>query len=99
MVVPSGALAGRGSSKFPPLTSMAVPSGEPCWRDTARTWATEAMLGSASPRNPRVVMKKRSCDVRSLLVAWGRKHIRTSSASMPQPLSVTRTSLRPPSSS
>ena len=44
-------------------------------------------------------MKNRSFEVRSLLVAWARKDMATSSGSMPQPLSVTRMSFLPPSSS
>jgi len=44
-------------------------------------------------------MKKRSCEVLILLVAWGWKHKPTSSGSMPMPSSVTRMSFLPPCSS
>ena len=50
---------------------------------------TEAMLGRASPRNPRVVMVCRSSAFRSLLVVWRWKARDSSSAGMPEPLSLT----------
>ena len=59
-------------------------------RDTAE------MAARASPRKPRVPMASRSYSVRSLLVAWRRKAVFSSSAGMPQPSSVTRRKVIPP---
>ena len=45
------------------------------------------MAASASPRKPSVPMAARSAAVRSLLVAWRRKAVGSSSGAMPQPSS------------
>ena len=58
---------------------------------------TEAMAANASPRKPMVPMAARSSAQRSLEVAWRRKAVRASSEDMPQPLSVTRRKVMPPS--
>ena len=54
------------------------------------------MDASASPRKPRVEMEFRSSCRTTLLVAWRRKAVGTSSGRMPQPLSVTRIKVMPP---
>ena len=59
---------------------------------------TDAMEGSASPRNPSVAIESRSFTSASLLVAWRSKASSASSRSMPQPSSASRISLRPPAS-
>ncbi len=54
------------------------------------------MLGSASPRNPRVPIASRSKTERILLVACRSSESSASSRSMPQPSSNTRTKEIPP---
>ena len=58
---------------------------------------TEEIAARASPRKPMVAMAARSSAVRSLEVAWRRKAVRASSRDIPQPLSVTRRKVMPPS--
>ena len=73
--------------------------GRPCcpafWvmRSTCETAEIEA---SASPRKPSVRIASRSSLSYTLLVAWRRNAVATSSRSMPQPLSVTRIYVTPP---
>ena len=55
------------------------------------------MLESASPRNPKDRMLVRSSTFSILLVAWRRKAVRTWSAGIPAPSSVTRIIAMPPS--
>jgi hypothetical protein len=62
------------------------------------TRATAAMAARASPRNPRVAMRKRSSGAEILLVAWRAKARATSAAGMPHPSSATRMRERPPPS-
>src|SRR5947209_1255008 len=62
----------------------------PAARLARATRATDAILASASPRNPSEAI---------LLVAWRAKAIGRSSFSMPEPLSPTRICLMPPSAS
>ena len=47
-----------------------VPASSPFMPVTISTCATEAMLGKASPRKPRVVNCCKSCNAEILLVAW-----------------------------
>ena len=68
----------------------AVLLSAPAVRVISSTRLTAAMAANASPRKPRVPMASRSYSVRILLVAWRRKAVRQSSASMPLPSSVTR---------
>ena len=63
------------------------------------TRLTAEMAARASPRKPRVPMAARSSLVRSLLVAWRRKAVGASWGDIPQPLSVTRRKVMPPSRS
>ena len=53
-VVPSGCAAGRGSPSSPPSAAMLVAVSSPAVREVSLSRATDAMLGSASPRNPSV---------------------------------------------
>ena len=64
---------------------------------SSSTWDTAAMLDRASPRKPKEPMVRRSSAVRILLVEWRRKAMEISSFSMPDPLSVMRISVVPPS--
>ncbi len=65
-------------------------------RVSSSTRLTAQMEARASPRNPRVPIWYRSSWARTLLVAWRRKAVGTSSRRMPQPLSVTRINRTPP---
>ena len=60
------------------------------------TRLTAEMAARASPRKPRVPIFPRSSSQRSLLVAWRKKAVGSSSGAMPQPLSVTRIRPMPP---
>ena len=60
---------------------------------------TEAILASASPRNPSVVIASRSLSVATLLVACWAKASSTSTGSIPCPSSTTSMSAVPASSS
>ncbi len=96
-----GAAAVRGflaRSILPPAISMRVPVVSSGARVSSSSRETDAMEGSASPRNPRVEMESRSLTSRSLLVAWRSKASRASSRIMPQPSSTTRMRRRPPDS-
>src|SRR5208283_2586166 len=59
---------------------------------------TDAIDGSASPRNPRVAILSRSSVLRIFEVAWRSKASMASSRTMPQPSSVTWISFLPPAS-
>ena len=76
-----------------------MPSRAPRARVDRRSFETDAMLGSASPRKPNVVSAKRSSLWRILLVAWRWSASTASSSSMPAPSSVTRMRVAPPRSS
>src|SRR5690606_16480919 len=52
------------------------------------TLETEAILASASPRNPSVRIRNKSCSLAILLVAWRENDNNASSASIPTPLSM-----------
>ena len=93
---PGGIPVAASLTTFPPLRSTRRPRSAPAGRVTRDTRATAAMLGSASPRKPRVPTSSRSWALVILLVAWRWKASSTSSAGMPQPSSVTRTSSLPP---
>ena len=54
------------------------------------------MEGIASPRKPSVEMRSMSSTSRIFDVAWRSRESRASSRFMPQPLSRTETSVRPP---
>src|ERR1039458_10433629 len=64
---------------------MRVPVASSIDRVSSSRRETEAMEGSASPRNPSVEMESRSLTLRSLLVACRSKARSASSRNMPQP--------------
>ncbi len=95
-VVPPGAARTPRSVTAPSRRDTWVPEASPSVRVSSSTWATWAMLCSASPLNPSEVPVSRSARLRILLVAWGWKASSTSSAGMPVPLSDTRMRFTPP---
>ena len=98
MDVPSGAPTSRSEDTVPPLTRISVPVALPRARVRSVKCETEAMLGSASPRNPSVRIAARSSAPAILLVAWRSIASRASSGSIPSPSSSTRNDFLPPSS-
>ena len=60
MDVPSGAPTSRSDETVPPLTRISVPVALPRARVRRVKCETDAMLGSASPRNPSVRIAARS---------------------------------------
>ncbi len=98
MLVPIGAPTSRTDDTVPPLTRISVPLDASSGRVRRTSRDTEAMLGSASPRNPWVVIAARSSAVEILLVACRSSASCASSGSIPTPSSSTRTSFLPPSS-
>jgi hypothetical protein len=95
--VPSAQATSRGLERSAPSPSSSVPVGAPRTRVRIRTRPTAAMLGSASPRNPRLSTRARSPAEASLLVAWRRKARAASAGAMPTPSSVTEIHWAPPS--
>ena len=82
----------------PPSTRTSVPSGAP-WRAVRSTSRdTEAMAASASPRNPRVPMARRSSGRPELAGGVAADASSASSGDMPDPSSVTSMSRVPPPS-
>ena len=94
--VPGGAARGCFDMMRPSSTSRATPPSESAVRVTMVTLETVAMLGTASPRKPRVLMDSRSSAQATLLVENLSKAYSTSAAGMPQPLSATRMYSVPP---
>src|SRR3990172_6003347 len=90
MDVPFGAAASDEDVTFPPSISTITPDEAPLSEVIILTWATEAMLESASPRNPMVRMASRSASLVILLVAWRKKAFSASSFDRPRRLSITR---------
>ena len=97
MVVPSGQPVSDSSEITPASKCREVPVRLSAGLVIRSIRLTEAMAARASPRKPMVEMAERSSAVRSLEVAWRRKAVRASSGAMPQPLSVTRRKVIPPS--
>src|SRR5512134_3679348 len=89
-VVPGGAPIDRGGATAPAATSISAAWGCPAGRVTILTFDTEAIEGSASPRNPYVAIFRRSSAVRILLVVCRRTASSTSPAVIPIPSSDTR---------
>ena len=73
-----------------------MPATASASRVTIRKRETLAMLGTASPRKPKVRIAARSPAVRSLLVAWRSSESNASSRDIPQPSSLTRIKAAPP---
>ena len=67
--VPSATPASRSDEMVPPLTRISVPVALPRARVRSVKCDTDAMLGSASPRNPSVRIAARSSAPAILLVA------------------------------
>ena len=95
-VVPGAAPASEISGFFPPMMRTETPSSSSARRVTRENRETAAMVGSASPRKPRVGTDKISSLPLILLVACRCTESSASSRLMPQPLSVTRIRLSPP---
>ena len=84
---------------LPPLAVTSVFSPPSIWTEVANSslsgrvssvkLETEAILGKASPRKPKVFRLSKSSAFVSLLVAWRNTAILASASLMPQPLSVT----------
>src|SRR5947207_3603478 len=91
--VPTGLPAGPAAICEPPSSSTRYPSPPSPRRLTASTRATAAMLASASPRNPRVRIVRRSSSERILLVACRKNASGRSTGAIPSPSSTT--SIRP----
>ena len=98
-VVPTGWATGSGASK------RSLPSPRTCQplsasgvREASSSRLTEAMLGRASPRKPRLTTRSRSSRSAILLVACRDSARVSSSRGMPRPSSRTRISRRPPCS-
>ena len=81
---------------MPPSTLISVPSAESASRLLIVKRETLAILGKASPRNPKVAIPFKSSEVRSLLVAWRSNDFAVSCSLIPQPSSLTRSIAIPP---
>ncbi len=97
IIVPSAQATGPERSMPAPKPSTSVPTASSCRRVRMRTEATDAMLGSASPRKPSEVTRARSSAEASLLVACRSKDSRASSRLIPVPSSLTEIAAIPPS--
>ena len=97
-VVPTAHPAGFTRGGEPPSIDTSVPSSLPPSRVVRRSFDTDATLGSASPRKPKVWRFDRSSMAAILLVAWRSRQSVASAASMPIPSSVTRMRITPPCS-
>ena len=80
---------GCWSVTFEPASDMLQPNSSSAVRVRSSTSATEAIEGSASPRNPMVWSANRSEASFIFDVAWRSKAMRASVSDMPQPLSTT----------
>src|ERR1019366_1010314 len=98
MMVPPASAASSQRRILPPASSTVVPTASSRARVSSNSRETDAMDGSASPRNPRVAIESRSLTSESLLVAWRSKANSASSRIMPMPLSARRIRRRPPAS-
>jgi hypothetical protein len=98
MHVPSRVPTSRIDAAWPPSMRTSVPLSAPRARVRITKCDTEAMLGSASPRNPSVRIAPRSSGREILLVACRSTASCASSGPIPSPSSSTRISFLPPSS-
>ncbi len=93
-MVPRFSADGRGPSRCPPLTATSNPDSASCGRDFSVSFDTEPIEGRASPRKPSARISCTSSvsfDVQCRETASG-----NSFDGMPEPLSVTRSSVLPP---
>ena len=100
-VVPRARATSSTASTRPPSSAMRVPTTAPAGPSrqvSMRIRQTDAMAGMASPRKPMVAMEARPPTSRSLEVAWRSRESSASSRPIPDPSSVTRTRVSPPSS-
>ena len=93
--VPRLSAAGVTAPRRPPTTSIRAASSPPV-REVMLSRPTAPSEGSASPRNPKLWMFSRS-EPSIFDVAWRASASGRSAADMPQPSSVTRISVLPPS--
>ena len=98
-VVPRGCGAGTVSAAPSWRWRIVAPCSASAARDVSARRDTDAMLASASPRNPIVLTLCRSAIDASLLVACRPRASASSSAGMPPPSSRTRIRSMPPRSS
>ena len=100
--VPGPPGAGAASPTAPPSTRSSTACAAPAGREVIARRAAAPMLGSASPRKPRVAMRSRASSLASsgasLEVAWRCTAMASSAASMPQPSSATSMRAMPPCS-
>ncbi len=96
--VPEGSPASSTRAIFPPLISTTVPAASSAARVSSRSRDTDAIDGSASPRNPSVATLSRSSVFLIFEVACRSKASMASSRTIPQPLSVIWMSFFPPAS-
>ena len=96
MVVPPGAPISSLDISLPPCIWYLRPVTSSAVLVIISTWATAAILASASPRKPREEILRRSSTVTSLLVACLSNASLTSSFFIPAPLSVTLRNDSPP---
>src|SRR6202050_1676792 len=94
--VPNGSPASSTRAIFPPLISTTVPAVSCSPRVSSRSRDTDAIAGSASPRNPSVATLSRSSAFLIFEVACRSNANMASSRPMPHPLSVIWISLFPP---
>ena len=97
MLVPTGHWHGSCFCTCEPAISSSVPTSSDSRRVVILTCATAHMLGSASPRNPIVRRWNKSCASRIFDVAWRSNAIRASEVDIPEPSSITCTSVLPAS--
>ena len=97
--VPNPCDAGAGALISPSRASTTQACTASAVRDASDKRETEPILGSASPRKPKVATFSRSCWEAILLVACRARARLRSEASMPAPSSETRISPQPPRSS
>ena len=96
--VPNGSPASSTRAIFPPLISTTVPAVSCSARVSSRSRDTDAIAGSASPRNPSVATLSRSSAFLIFEVACRSNANMASSRPMPHPLSVIWISFFPPAS-
>lgn len=96
MAVPGETPELLGSCSRPPSMRISQPSKSCCCLVQSLKRETLAMLGRASPRNPKCVISKSSFREESLLVACRLVHSSASARDMPLPSSVTLIMPTPP---
>ena len=98
MRVPYGMAIGSGAANFDASATTIKPCSAPAVREAKEKRETDAMLGNASPRKPKLKTCSKSSKLLILLVACRVKASSNSSAAMPAPLSLMRIRRAPPPS-